>query len=58
LLLLCACNPAPKYARPPAPTPTAYKEGAATQANDGWKLAQPNDDKLRGKWWEIYNDPH
>jgi len=57
LLLLCACNPAPKYARPPAPTPTAYKEGAAGQANDGWKLAQPNDEKLRGKWWEIYNDP-
>jgi hypothetical protein len=24
--LLCACNPAPKYARPPAPTPSAFKE--------------------------------
>jgi NodT family efflux transporter outer membrane factor (OMF) lipoprotein len=51
LLALCACNPAPKYARPPAPTPVAYKEGA------GWKLAQPGDDKIRAKWWESYNDP-
>jgi len=50
-LALCACNPAPKYARPPAPTPVAYKESA------GWKLAQPGDDKIRAKWWEIYNDP-
>jgi NodT family efflux transporter outer membrane factor (OMF) lipoprotein len=50
LLALSACNPAPKYARPPAPTPVAYKEG------QGWKLAQPGDDKIRAKWWEIYND--
>jgi len=56
LLLLCACNPAPKYVRPPAPTPAAYKEA---QSKDGtaWKIAQPGDDKLRDKWWEIYNDP-
>src|ERR1700722_18099415 len=56
LFLLCACNPAPKYARPPAPTPSAYKEAEAKDGT-GWKLAQPGDDKLRGKWWEIYNDP-
>jgi NodT family efflux transporter outer membrane factor (OMF) lipoprotein len=24
---------------------------------DGWKVAQPQDAMLRGKWWEIYNDP-
>ncbi len=57
LLLLCACNPAPKYARPPAPTPMAYKEAPAGKDGTGWKLAQPGDDKLRGNWWEIYNDP-
>ena len=56
-LLLCACNPAPKYARPPAPTPMAYKEAPAGKEGTGWKLAQPGDDKLRGKWWEIYSDP-
>jgi NodT family efflux transporter outer membrane factor (OMF) lipoprotein len=58
VVFICACNPAPKYVRPPAPTPTAYKE--ATPDKDGltgWKLAQPEDAKLRGKWWETYNDP-
>jgi len=25
--------------------------------NGGWKQAQPDDATLRGKWWEIYNDP-
>jgi len=24
---------------------------------DGWKEATPNDGAIRGKWWEIYNDP-
>jgi NodT family efflux transporter outer membrane factor (OMF) lipoprotein len=57
VLLLCGCNPAPKYARPPAPTPVAYKEAPAGKDGTGWKLAQPGDDKLRGKWWEIYTDP-
>jgi NodT family efflux transporter outer membrane factor (OMF) lipoprotein len=23
----------------------------------GWKQAQPSDTALRGKWWEVYNDP-
>jgi NodT family efflux transporter outer membrane factor (OMF) lipoprotein len=58
-LLLCACNPAPKYARPPAQTPTAFKEAVPQEYKEdaGWKIAQPGDDKLRGKWWEIYNEP-
>jgi NodT family efflux transporter outer membrane factor (OMF) lipoprotein len=57
LLVLCACNPAPKYVKPPAPTPLAYKEAPGGKEGTGWKLAQPGDDKLRGKWWELYNDP-
>ena len=56
LFLLAACNPAPKYARPPAPTPAAYKESQGKDGT-GWKLAQPGDDKLRAKWWELFNDP-
>jgi len=24
---------------------------------EGWKTAQPQDDTLRGKWWEIFNEP-
>ena len=57
--LLGGCTVGPKYHTPSAPTPTAYRE--LTPANfpttDGWKVAQPKDDELRGKWWEIYNDP-
>jgi NodT family efflux transporter outer membrane factor (OMF) lipoprotein len=49
----------PKYQRPSAETPAAYKEltPADFQNTDGWKVAQPNDAALRGKWWEIFNDP-
>jgi len=49
----------PKYHTPAAPTPTAYKEltPANFPATDGWKVAQPQDDALRGKWWEMFNDP-
>jgi len=43
----------PKYQRPSAPAPPAFKEGLPA----GWKEAQPNDGALRGKWWEVYNDP-
>jgi NodT family efflux transporter outer membrane factor (OMF) lipoprotein len=59
VVLLGGCTVGPKYHTPSAATPAAYRE--LTPANfattDGWKLAQPKDDELRGKWWEIYNDP-
>ena len=47
------CMVGPKYARPSAPVPPAYKEALP----DSWKQAQPNAAISRGKWWEIYNDP-
>jgi NodT family efflux transporter outer membrane factor (OMF) lipoprotein len=51
-LLITACTVGPDYVRPTAPTPAAnYKESA------DWKPAQPKDDMIRGKWWEIYHDP-
>jgi NodT family efflux transporter outer membrane factor (OMF) lipoprotein len=38
--------------------PAAYKETPAPSSNAGdWKVAQPQDAMLHGKWWEIYNDP-
>lgn len=43
----------PNYRRPPAPLPEAFKE----KPPEGWKEAQPSDAALKGKWWEIYNDP-
>jgi NodT family efflux transporter outer membrane factor (OMF) lipoprotein len=53
LLLSSACMVGPKYKQPAAPVPQAYKEPPPA----GWKEAQPNDGVIRGKWWEIYNDP-
>ncbi|HTB20727.1 MAG TPA: TolC family protein, partial [Bryobacteraceae bacterium] len=53
LLVSGGCMVGPNYRRPPAPVPTAFKE----KPPDGWKEAQPSDAALKGKWWEVYNDP-
>src|ERR1700691_5223504 len=57
--LLAGCMVGPKYHTPTVETPAAYKEltPADYKNTDGWKVAQPQDDALRGKWWEIFNDP-
>jgi NodT family efflux transporter outer membrane factor (OMF) lipoprotein len=60
-VMLSGCMVGPKYSVPPATAtapPASYKE-SPTQfpETDGWKVAQPDDAMLRGKWWEIYNDP-
>jgi NodT family efflux transporter outer membrane factor (OMF) lipoprotein len=51
LAVLGACKSGPDYVRPPVGTPAGYKE------IDGWKTAQPRDDEIRGKWWEMFGDP-
>lgn len=60
-LLLAGCTVGPKYHRPAAteqaPSGT-YKESPTQFPDSGaWKVADPQDAMLRGKWWEIYNDP-
>jgi NodT family efflux transporter outer membrane factor (OMF) lipoprotein len=57
--LLAGCTVGPKYHTPPADTPAAYKEltPADYKNTEGWKVAQPKDDALRGKWWEIFGEP-
>jgi NodT family efflux transporter outer membrane factor (OMF) lipoprotein len=55
MALLTACNIGPKYAKPSAPVPPAYKETGAS--NSEWKPAQPSDELSRGKWWERFKDP-
>jgi NodT family efflux transporter outer membrane factor (OMF) lipoprotein len=59
---LCAgvagCNVGPKYTPPAMTAPPVYKESPAQfKETDTWTVAQPQDATLRGKWWEIYNDP-
>jgi NodT family efflux transporter outer membrane factor (OMF) lipoprotein len=51
LVLISGCNLAPKYNPPTVATPPAFKE------TNGWKQAQPSDGVLKGKWWEMFNDP-
>jgi NodT family efflux transporter outer membrane factor (OMF) lipoprotein len=53
--IMCSgCTIGPKYQRPVAPAPPAFKELAG---NDQWKMATPSDELLKGKWWEMFDDP-
>jgi len=51
LAILAGCVVGPKYVRPAMIPPEAFKE------MEGWKIARPGDDTLRGAWWEAYGDP-
>jgi NodT family efflux transporter outer membrane factor (OMF) lipoprotein len=66
LVLLAGCKPVgPNYNRPTYDAPATYKETGATSVivpppnpvAGGWRQASPSDGMLRGKWWEIYQDP-
>ena len=48
---LTGCTVGPNYVTPTVEVPAGYKENA------GWQVAQPQDATLRGKWWEIFDDP-
>src|SRR5256884_1745807 len=50
-LVLGGCMVGPDYVKPSVPMTPTYKEA------DGWKVAQPSDSLLRGRWWEIFEDP-
>jgi NodT family efflux transporter outer membrane factor (OMF) lipoprotein len=51
LTFFSGCTVGPNYVKPKAEIPATYKE------MEGWKLAQPKDETLRGPWWEIFKDP-
>jgi NodT family efflux transporter outer membrane factor (OMF) lipoprotein len=67
VLLVSGCKPVgPDYQRPVFIPPPIYKETGASNvsvppppppAGGGWQPASPSDGMLKGKWWEIYNDP-
>jgi NodT family efflux transporter outer membrane factor (OMF) lipoprotein len=59
VLIFGGCTVGPKYQKPTVEAPQAYKEltPADFSKTDGWKVAQPQDAALHGKWWEIFNDP-
>jgi NodT family efflux transporter outer membrane factor (OMF) lipoprotein len=47
---LTACAVGPNYHRPPAPTPSHFKEA------DGWKPAEPREAASGTAWWSVYED--
>src|ERR1700735_3557466 len=59
LLVMSGCVVGPKYHAPSPPAPAAAYKESPTQfkETEGWTVAQPADAALRGKWWEIFNDP-
>jgi NodT family efflux transporter outer membrane factor (OMF) lipoprotein len=58
LFLLSGCVVGPKYHPPSTQAPAAVYKESPTQFTDtgDWTVAQPADAKMRGKWWEIFND--
>lgn len=59
-LSLTGCTLGPKYRKPSAPVPAApnYKESPVNfQDAEGWKVASPQDQMLRGNWWEVFQQP-
>lgn len=49
--VLLGCKVGPNYLRPAVETPALYKEA------QGWKQAEPQDERPRGNWWEVFNEP-
>src|SRR6185436_6468361 len=48
--LLDGCSVGPNYKRPTIDVGTAYKELT------DWKPAEPKDELIRGKWWQVFAD--
>ncbi len=62
IVALSGCKVGPNYKTPSTAMAPSYKENALrtpppSPPGGGWKDAQPGDDTLRGKWWEMYSDP-
>jgi len=55
------CMVGPNYKRPAAAAPPAFKESPPVDFKEaqaaGWKQSQPGDAWLKGRWWEVYQDP-
>jgi len=61
-VLLGGCRVGPKYVKPAAAaTAPEFKESAPAAYTDSsdrtWRPAQPQDAMLKGKWWEVFNEP-
>jgi len=50
-------SPANVTQKPTTPPPASVPSDPTLGGLGLWTVAQPQDAMLRGKWWEIYNDP-
>lgn len=60
LAVISGCRVGPPYHAPAPPTISAqnYKESTVNFHDaEGWKVASPKDSMIRGKWWEVFNEP-
>jgi NodT family efflux transporter outer membrane factor (OMF) lipoprotein len=61
IYLLSGCNVGPRYVAPSPPSAPAFKEAAPAAYSSAppgaWQPAQPQDAVLKGKWWEMFNEP-
>ena len=59
MLSVTGCMVGPQYKQPAAATAPAFKEAPqpVAAANDGWKPGEPSDQKLKGDWWRLFQDP-
>ena len=59
--LVLGCNVGPKYERPVVASPAGYLEAGVATGPDTppgtWQPARPQDAALKGKWWEMFNEP-
>ena len=66
LIVLAGCKPVRPQLQPPRsprlrltrkPAPLLLSFPPPNPAGGAWQPASPSDGMLRGKWWEIYQDP-
>jgi NodT family efflux transporter outer membrane factor (OMF) lipoprotein len=61
IFLLSGCRIGPKYNPPAVPAPPAFKESSPAAYKStlpgAWQPARPQDAALKGKWWEMFNEP-
>lgn len=59
--LLAGCNVGPKYSPPAPPSAPGFKEAAPAAYKSvppgTWQPAKPQDATLKGKWWEMFQEP-
>ncbi len=59
VLSIAGCTVGPKYVKPASAVSPIFKETPPATFGEikGWKVGEPRDSLLRGKWWEIFGDP-